>query len=239
MLNGHPVIDADSHIHDYHLDWPSLLPPSLRDVAPRTYYEPTGFPHIDVEGRLLPGGEHDMKARARETDPRSALLGAAPQRGVRGGAPPARHGRDGHRHLCPVRRPLLPRRIEGRVVRRRQRHAPCLQRVPRRVLRHRAQPAQGRRNDRHAISSRRGGGARARRTAISGSSVPFSRPTTPTGPRSTTPRSTRSGRRRSGSTCPSASTPSERRYRRSSRCCPVSLWGTPTGASRACWPWDT
>jgi hypothetical protein len=72
MLNGHPVIDADSHIHDYHLDWPSLLPPSLRDVAPRTYYEPTGFPHIDVEGRLLPGGEHDMKARARETtrDPR-------------------------------------------------------------------------------------------------------------------------------------------------------------------------
>src|SRR5580704_16094953 len=60
MLNGHGVIDADSHIHDFHLDWPSLLPPELHDTAPRTFYEPSGFPHIEVEGRLLPGGEHDL-----------------------------------------------------------------------------------------------------------------------------------------------------------------------------------
>ncbi len=72
MLNGHGVIDADSHIHDFQLDWPSLLPPELHDVAPRTYYEPSGFPHIDVEGRLLPGGEHDLKELARQStrDPR-------------------------------------------------------------------------------------------------------------------------------------------------------------------------
>jgi predicted TIM-barrel fold metal-dependent hydrolase len=72
MLNGHAVIDADSHIHDFQLDWPSLLPPELREVAPRTYYEPSGFPHIEVEGRLLPGGEHDLKELAQEStrDPR-------------------------------------------------------------------------------------------------------------------------------------------------------------------------
>ena len=29
MLNRHAVIDADSHIHDFQLDWPSLLPPGL------------------------------------------------------------------------------------------------------------------------------------------------------------------------------------------------------------------
>jgi len=66
MLNGHPVIDADSHIHDYQLDWPALLPAELRDVAPRTVYEPSGFAHIEVEGRLLPGGEHNLEARNAE-----------------------------------------------------------------------------------------------------------------------------------------------------------------------------
>ena len=67
MLNGHGVIDADSHIHDFHLDWPSLLPPELHDTAPRTFYEPSGFPHIEVEGRLLPGGTHDLAELTEES----------------------------------------------------------------------------------------------------------------------------------------------------------------------------
>ncbi|HZQ57775.1 MAG TPA: amidohydrolase family protein [Acidimicrobiales bacterium] len=72
MLNGHTVIDADSHVHDYQVDWRDLVPADLRDLVPRTYYEPSGFAHIEVEGRLLPGGEHDTAERNRDwaRDPR-------------------------------------------------------------------------------------------------------------------------------------------------------------------------
>ena len=80
MLNGHGVIDADSHIHDFHLDWPSLLPPELHDTAPRTFYEPSGFPHIEVEGRLLPGGEHDL-AELTEESTRDPKFWPAPRQG--------------------------------------------------------------------------------------------------------------------------------------------------------------
>jgi predicted TIM-barrel fold metal-dependent hydrolase len=49
-----------------------MVPPELRDLVPRTYYEPSGFAHIDVEGRLLPGGEHNVAERNRDwgRDPR-------------------------------------------------------------------------------------------------------------------------------------------------------------------------
>jgi uncharacterized protein len=72
MLNGHAVIDADSHVHDYQVDWTDLVPAELRALVPRTYYEPSGFPHIEVEGRLLPGGEHNVAERNHDwaRDPR-------------------------------------------------------------------------------------------------------------------------------------------------------------------------
>src|SRR5579871_2097337 len=72
MLNGHAVIDADSHVHDYQVDWRDLVPAAMRELVPRTYYEPSGFAHIEVEGRLLPGGDHDVAARNKEwaRDPR-------------------------------------------------------------------------------------------------------------------------------------------------------------------------
>ena len=72
MLNGHAVIDADSHVHDYQVDWAAMVPPELRELVPRTVYEPTGFPHVEVEGRLLPGGEHDLAERNSDwtRDPR-------------------------------------------------------------------------------------------------------------------------------------------------------------------------
>lgn len=57
MLHGTTVIDADGHLNDWHLDWEALLPPELHGVAPKSVRDKNGFPHLEVEGRLLPGGE--------------------------------------------------------------------------------------------------------------------------------------------------------------------------------------
>jgi predicted TIM-barrel fold metal-dependent hydrolase len=59
MLNGTTVIDADGHLNDWHLDWESLLPDDLGPGATRSVRDEHGFPHLQVEGRLLPGGDRD------------------------------------------------------------------------------------------------------------------------------------------------------------------------------------
>lgn len=68
MLNGTTVIDADGHLNDWHLDWPTVLPADLGPGATRAVRDGQGFPHLEVEGQLLPGGErpemdyHDIEA---------------------------------------------------------------------------------------------------------------------------------------------------------------------------------
>ncbi len=48
------MIDADGHVNDWHIDWPAFLPPELREFAPRSLRDDSGFPRLAVEGRLLP-----------------------------------------------------------------------------------------------------------------------------------------------------------------------------------------
>ncbi|TMK65488.1 MAG: amidohydrolase [Actinobacteria bacterium] len=59
MLNGTRVIDADGHLNDWHLDWERLLPPDLGPGATRSVRDRQGFPHLQVDGMLLPGSERD------------------------------------------------------------------------------------------------------------------------------------------------------------------------------------
>ncbi|MCU1463649.1 MAG: BarH protein [Acidimicrobiales bacterium] len=58
MLNGCRVIDADGHVNDWHLDWENLVPPNRRGDVPKSVRDKNGFPHLEVEGKLLPGGDH-------------------------------------------------------------------------------------------------------------------------------------------------------------------------------------
>lgn len=60
MLNGTRVIDADGHVNDWHIDWPAFLPPELRPFAPRSVRDELGFPHLEAEGRLLPGERPEL-----------------------------------------------------------------------------------------------------------------------------------------------------------------------------------
>jgi predicted TIM-barrel fold metal-dependent hydrolase len=50
------VIDADGHVNDWHLDWPSLVAPELHEYLPKSVNDANGFPQIEVEGRRLPEG---------------------------------------------------------------------------------------------------------------------------------------------------------------------------------------
>ena len=60
MLNGHRVIDADGHIHDWVIDWDTFVPSERRHEAPRSFRDDRGFPRIEVEGRVFPEtGEDD------------------------------------------------------------------------------------------------------------------------------------------------------------------------------------
>lgn len=59
MLNGWTVIDADSHVNDWHLDWPSLVPADRRADLPKSVRDKNGFPVLEVDGRTLPEGERD------------------------------------------------------------------------------------------------------------------------------------------------------------------------------------
>jgi len=54
VIDGMPVIDADGHLNDWHLDWDALLPASLGPGATRAVRDEHGFPRLAVEGRLLP-----------------------------------------------------------------------------------------------------------------------------------------------------------------------------------------
>jgi len=59
MLNGHRVIDADGHIHDWVIDWDAYVPPEHRHEAPVSFRDEHGFPRIKVEGRILPDAGGD------------------------------------------------------------------------------------------------------------------------------------------------------------------------------------
>jgi predicted TIM-barrel fold metal-dependent hydrolase len=54
VIDGTPVIDADGHLNDWHLDWESLVPASVGAGATRAVRDEHGFPRLAVEGRLLP-----------------------------------------------------------------------------------------------------------------------------------------------------------------------------------------
>jgi len=100
MLNGHAVIDADSHIHDFQLDWPSLLPPSFTMLRPApTTNRPVSA--LDVEGRCSP-----VEARSQELaqeSTRDPQFWEPPRHGEFEPGAPSRHGRDGHRHVRALR----------------------------------------------------------------------------------------------------------------------------------------
>lgn len=57
MIDGTRVIDADGHLHDWHVDWAARFPAELADRAPRFVRDEHGFPHLELDGRLLPGGK--------------------------------------------------------------------------------------------------------------------------------------------------------------------------------------
>jgi uncharacterized protein len=54
MIDGHRVIDADGHIHDWVIDWDSYVSPDHRHEAPTSFRDDHGFPRIEVEGRVFP-----------------------------------------------------------------------------------------------------------------------------------------------------------------------------------------
>src|ERR1700684_2222438 len=58
MLNGWKVIDADGHINDWHLDWEALAPSKGAKQIPTSVRDEHGFPHLEVEGKRYPGGDH-------------------------------------------------------------------------------------------------------------------------------------------------------------------------------------
>jgi predicted TIM-barrel fold metal-dependent hydrolase len=59
VLNGWTVIDADGHVNDWHLDWPSLVPEDRWGDLPKSVRDASGFPKLEIEGRLLPEGDGD------------------------------------------------------------------------------------------------------------------------------------------------------------------------------------
>jgi len=59
MLNGWTVIDADSHVNDWHLDWPSLVPADRHGDLPTSVRDKNGFPVLEIDGRTLPEGDRE------------------------------------------------------------------------------------------------------------------------------------------------------------------------------------
>ncbi|MBI3721643.1 MAG: amidohydrolase family protein, partial [Fimbriimonas ginsengisoli] len=51
-----PVIDADGHINDWHLEWQQRVPPELREFAPRSIIGDNGWRQLEIDGRRLPTG---------------------------------------------------------------------------------------------------------------------------------------------------------------------------------------
>jgi hypothetical protein len=58
MLKGWKVIDADGHVNDWHLDWEALAASDRLKSIPKSVRDIHGFPHLEVEGKLYPGGDH-------------------------------------------------------------------------------------------------------------------------------------------------------------------------------------
>ncbi len=71
MIDGTTVIDADGHLHDWHVDWAARFPPELADQAPRFVRDEFGFPHLELDGRLLPGGKRRPTVEADHSSLRS------------------------------------------------------------------------------------------------------------------------------------------------------------------------
>jgi len=65
-------------VNDWHLDWERVMPADLGPGATRAVRDDRGFPHLRVDGMLLPGasrealgeGGLDGKRRERRRDPR-------------------------------------------------------------------------------------------------------------------------------------------------------------------------
>ena len=52
-----PVIDADGHVQELHIDWAGRIAPEVRDRAPRVGRNKQGFPMLLAEGKLWPKPE--------------------------------------------------------------------------------------------------------------------------------------------------------------------------------------
>lgn len=52
-----PVIDADGHVQELHIDWAQRIAPAVRDRAPKVVPDNRGFPRLLAEGKLWPKPE--------------------------------------------------------------------------------------------------------------------------------------------------------------------------------------
>ncbi len=67
-MDIHPIIDADGHVYDWHLNWADRVPQELRHLAPRSIKSEHGWRQIEVDGLTLPAG-HGIRLGKTATRP--------------------------------------------------------------------------------------------------------------------------------------------------------------------------